>query len=301
MRGLLVCACLALVASVVADVPWEMTLPNHSPIIVYEPYSDGTDPSKGWSVWTTEDGFLKEGGSDANGEIRHVTSLNRASFTLDFWGTGITLTGVTNASYEVVLDGGDAEVQTTETTLFSQDNLKLGDHILTLTLTNTSDNRMIGFVDAIIATSSPSAVKSTVYPSYDDNSDIEYTGTWEPIAIPQGVWQSTSEYRASVSLKFSNARAVAIHSPLNWGHWVYSIEVDSHIKLPANDAPFNASDFWLIRDSILYFQDNLDPSKDHTIRMTNLAQNPSNETWWWMTFTSFEVWKVEGADNNNGG
>jgi len=105
----------------------------------------------------------------------------------------------------------------------------------------------------------------------------------------------TNEYRASASMKFSGARAVAIHSPLNYGHWNYGVEIDGKVMLPPGDgAPaFNASTWWLISDSILYYADNLDEG-EHTIKMIHLA----DQAYWGSTFTSFEVWRPEGSGSD---
>ena len=219
-------------------------------------------------------------------------------------GTGITLTGETNATYQVVLDGTEAAVNSSEKILYSRDGLELGDHSITLTLLDASNNGMLWFWDAVIATSrlalgsfrssqysfqrySPTALKSAVHPSYDDR--VIYNGTWYHMSIPQGTWASTSEYRARASLTFANTHAVAIHSPLNWGHWSYAIELDGTIIQPPNQETFNGSSYWLIPDSIVFFQDNLDSSKEHTLSIIHLGNHRSLN----LTLTSFEVWQVD--------
>jgi len=137
---------------------------------------------------------------------------------------------------------------------------------------------------------SPKKLESTVYPSY--SSEIQYTGEWDAISIRKGTWVKTREYRASASMKFFNAHAVAIHSPVIYGHWIYGVELDGKVMLPPGDGTtaFNASIWWMINDSILFYADDLDKS-EHTIKIIHLA----DEEIWGSTFMSFEVWRPEGS------
>jgi len=141
---------------------------------------------------------------------------------------------------------------------------------------------------------SPERLKSTVYPI--NSSEVQYSGEWYSVKTTEGTWMETKEYHASASMVFSGARAVAIHSPLNFGHWNYNIEIDGKPMLPPGDGTpvLNASTWWLISDSILYFADDLDEG-DHTIKTIHLA----NEEFWRSTFTSFEVWRPDASGSGS--
>jgi len=104
---------------------------------------------------------------------------------------------------------------------------------------------------------------------------------------------STTEYGATASFNIHGARAIAAHGHLNYGRWLYSVDLDgAPVKPPAADA-FNSSTFWLILDSIMFLANGLETNTDHTITLTNLAAVPE---WYSLTLTSFEVWHVAGTD-----
>jgi len=129
-------------------------------------------------------------------------------------------------------------------------------------------------------------LEPTIYPN--SSPEIQYTGQWVPTTIRDGNWVKTNEHLASASMKFSGARAVAIHGPINYGYWNYSVEIDGKAMLPPGDGPaaFNSSTWWLIRDTILYYADDLNEG-EHTIKMIHLP----NKVFWSSSFTSFEVWR----------
>ena len=74
-------------------------------------------------------------------------------------------------------------------------------------------------------------VNGIVPTTYDNqNATLEYTGNWSlgtdadtPSSADPRPYHETSEALASVSLNFTNAVAIAINSPRNWGHWVYNV------------------------------------------------------------------------------
>ncbi|KAH7103326.1 hypothetical protein BKA62DRAFT_696547 [Auriculariales sp. MPI-PUGE-AT-0066] len=283
-----------------AQVQRSFTLPSHSPTIIYKPYSDTSSPALGWAIWTSRQGFNKDPGETAEGDILHVSSQAGASFALSFYGSGIRLLGTSNSTFQLILDNHEVPVTPAEDTLFSIDSLEEMDHTLVLTVTDEDETLHLGFESAVITSSSPALLESSIYPSF--SSDVSYSGDWTPKSIPQGTWQQTTQYQASVSLTFRSARAIAIHSPtqlrvrlltsLSVHHWTYGIELDGKAVLPpAGASAFNASTFYLIRDSILFYKDNLDFSSEHTIKFIHLA----NENFWSSTFTSFEVWEVDSS------
>jgi len=99
-------------------------------------------------------------------------------------------------------------------------------------------------------------------------------------------------------MTFSGAHAIAIHSNIYYGRWIYDIEVDNKKMFAPGSATkqLNASILWTISDTILFFADNLDEG-EHTIKMIHL----SDQVHWSTTFRSFEVWRAEGSGSNSSG
>lgn len=74
------------------------------------------------------------------------------------------------------------------------------------------------------------SVEQFVTDVYDNgNTTLQYSGNWQSLydaqipskATPKNYTQ-TSQSGASVALNFSGA-AVAVHSSVNWGHWIYNV------------------------------------------------------------------------------
>ncbi|KAH7108369.1 hypothetical protein BKA62DRAFT_681954, partial [Auriculariales sp. MPI-PUGE-AT-0066] len=102
---------------------------------------------------------------------------------------------------------------------------------------------------------------------------------------------TTNHNRASASLSnITNARAIAVYSPLVWGHDVFGVELDGTIVRPPGKESFNSSTYFYIPNTTLFFQDGLDPNQEHSIRIVNLGDAPDVN----MTVTSIEVWHVLG-------
>lgn len=66
----------------------------------------------------------------------------------------------------------------------------------------------------------------------NQNSTLEYSGDWHLVSDSQiptqalsNPYRQTTDSAASVSLNFTGT-AVAIHSPVNWGHWTYNVVRD---------------------------------------------------------------------------
>ncbi|KAH7102325.1 hypothetical protein BKA62DRAFT_700059 [Auriculariales sp. MPI-PUGE-AT-0066] len=291
---------------VLADSTWTFTLPATSPAIRYTPLGAGADarrdPSKSWVIGTDKLGLGTAdttSGTTANGQTYYTTSVSGASFTLAFYGTGIALFGTSNATYAVSMDNEPVHFVKTRDTLLQQDELQLRDHFLTFTVGNdASASKMVQFEYAVVSTSSPSALESTMLSI--DASEVALNGAWTPKSIPEvPKYVSTTEYMAGITLTVSNARAIAVHAFLTYGSYLYGVELDgeqvfppSLSTTPGNQTNFDGTSFWLVPDTVLYFKDDLDTSKQHTLRLTNLGDRPD---WYAFRVTSFEVWHVAGA------
>jgi len=135
------------------------------------------------------------------------------------------------------------------------------------------------------------ALKSTIVP-YSSQIEYDPKDAWSIFADDEsGNWMTTNTPNASASLTFTNVRAVAIHSPLILGHSTYALELDDQLITRAGGGVFNASIWWWISDSLLFFKDGLDPGQQHTIRLLNTQEGSGVD----LTVRSFEVWQVEGT------
>lgn len=99
----------------------------------------------------------------------------------------------------------------------------------------------------------------------------------------------TSDPAASVSLTFTGGAAVSISAPRNYGHWTYNV-----VRSPVNSgqeislmhtfyalqnldgvvSSGNASTLWGIGNTTLFYQDDLDPTKEHEISLINTGNQP---------------------------
>ena len=106
----------------------------------------------------------------AEGDIFHITALQGASFTLGFhgeclrfnlmhlleWsglGTGISLSGASNATYQVVVDGTLSQIVRDQDLLFTTADLELKSHIVTLEVLSKDASQLLSFGKATITTS----------------------------------------------------------------------------------------------------------------------------------------------------
>jgi len=234
---------------------WNFTIPDTSPMLSYHPYADGFGLQNGWQTWYTVSGFNTQAGESSKGDSYHITSLPGAEVSLQFYGSAVYLYGAANASYEVTLDSDGVQSFSGATDLlYSNEGLIEGNHLLMLRakpVVNTT--QQIGVSRVIVSASSQKMPTEAFY----DNSDsaLSYAGNWTsntvagiPNSTVTAPFHQTLNAGASVKMNFSNAVAVALYGSSNFGHELYSISLD-------NGAPqiYNASTFWLVADTVIFF------------------------------------------------
>ncbi|KAE9408785.1 hypothetical protein BT96DRAFT_807817 [Gymnopus androsaceus JB14] len=151
-----------------ANVP-SLVVDDTSPIIQYFPFSDTLGPPDFTAGWNPLFNQTSLGGAPLqveNSTSVHVTSLNNASFSLQWQGTGIQLVGsVTDASYSILVDGTLRDANATPTLLASIQNLDDASHVISLTtiISNTTSNQTESFVvfDQAIISAPPVSANST--------------------------------------------------------------------------------------------------------------------------------------------
>ncbi|KAJ7677946.1 hypothetical protein DFH06DRAFT_1167453 [Mycena polygramma] len=67
-------------------------------------------------------------------------------------------------------------------------------------------------------------------------------------------------------MNFSGAVAVALYATTNFGHGLYSVSLD-------NAAPqiFNGSTFWLVTNTVIFFQSGLDSARTYGLNVINMS------------------------------
>ncbi|OCH88757.1 hypothetical protein OBBRIDRAFT_65288 [Obba rivulosa] len=258
---------------------WNYTIDDSSSVFTFLPHGDGGADDFiqfGWQPWYSGSGFNTAGGEESSGQSQHITSLFGASVGLNFSGTAIYIFGSANGSYEVSLDGTVSSgliPDSGRNLLFSQDNLSPGVHYVNLTAQPiAAQDQQIHF-DGAVVTTTLDQEDPPVPVVYDNtNQSLAYNGTWSvsnanniPSAANPAPFHQTKASGASVSLEFSDAVGIAINGTRNWGNWVYSVSLDGE------QTSYNGSTMWLIGDALLFYANDLDPNKNHTVELINVS------------------------------
>ncbi|KAJ7489165.1 hypothetical protein FB451DRAFT_1125416 [Mycena latifolia] len=257
---------------------WNFTIPDTSPILSYHPYADGFGLQNGWQTWYTTSGFNTQLGESGQGDSYHLTRLADAQVTLQFYGSAIYLYGTANASYEVTLDNAVESFSSANGLMYSKEGLIEENHSVTLTSKSGDATELLGFGHAVVSSSDQQLPVETFYDN--SNSALSYTGRWTSMTV-KGIPNSTVTapfHRAlgvgsSVTMNFSSAVAIALYGSNNFGHLLYSVSID-------NEPPqiSNASTFWLVADTPIFFRSGLDPGRMHTLNATNISGGGENFT-----------------------
>ncbi|KAI0347726.1 hypothetical protein BDW22DRAFT_1349787 [Trametopsis cervina] len=276
---------------------WNTTLDDTSSLLAFSPYSDGA-ASGGWASYFSGAGYFNgQGGEDSQGQPSlHITSFPGASVSLQFTGTAVYLYGTSNCtSYSVTLDGEPVDAPPTSSSedgvLFWKDGLAPDTHAVTLTANpDAGSAQQLAFDKAIFTNiglnASATGLSQTTYDI--THPAVQYSGQWAkqtPYNVPTA-YMETADPLASVSLRFTNASAVALNAPRNWGHWTYNVTLND-----ATEA-YNASTWWLVPDATLFYQSNLDPAREYNLTMVNTGM----QDYFKMTFSSFTVYEPTGTD-----
>jgi len=121
------------------------------------------------------------------------------------------------------------------------------------------------------------SVPSTSILNSQNATSLVYNGNWTHqqttgTSSSSSTSMLTSQQYASVSTTFSGATALAINGTTDWGGGTYSVTVDGQTTA------LNESMYWLMPNNVLYVEDNLDPSSNHTVNITNTG-SPGTKLW----------------------
>ncbi|KAH8119971.1 hypothetical protein DFH11DRAFT_21353 [Phellopilus nigrolimitatus] len=250
---------------------WNFTLNDTSPVFQYKPYSDGFGLSNGWQAGYSISGFNTQPGESGQGSSFHSTSFPGSSISLSFFGTGVSLSGQTNCTYEIILDGSQRAINSPSlNTLFSDYELDNIMHNITLIVQPSADNQALNFTGAQV-TSAVSGSQRNPFSTRIDNQNtsvISYEGNWKNVTIPNipFIFHETQNSGASTSLNFSG-RAVEVRGQSNFNWWTYTATLDGTVYY------MNASSWWIVPDALLFYHDGLDESVSHSLKLTNVADD----------------------------
>ncbi|KAJ7755055.1 hypothetical protein DFH07DRAFT_822744 [Mycena maculata] len=257
---------------------WNFTFDDTSTFFTYTPYADGSNSglTKGWEPWYTQSGFISQNGEGGAGDSYHLTSLAGASVSLDFYGTAVYLYGTTNSTYDILVDNSPyVDVSPIADLLVSVTNLQEGNHNVTLTARPSESSEQLAFDRAVV--SAPLINNQTPTEAFYDNSDtatLTYTGDWSVASAPgipnatiSAPWHETLAQGANVAMDIGvGAVGVSLYGMANWGNWLYTVSVDG-----GAENTYNGSTFWKVPDALLFYQGGLDPTRNHSVKITNVT------------------------------
>ncbi|TFK56460.1 hypothetical protein OE88DRAFT_1729957 [Heliocybe sulcata] len=256
------------------------TIDDTSTTLTYAPWGDGLDGG-GWKQYFSDTGYFLPGaspGAAGQGQSYHVAADPGSNVSFGFYGTGFSLSGNANCSFEISIDNSTSSQQTpfSNDVLFAQAGLSQGSHSVVLTAQPEANSSQILMLDGVTVANAVPQGTSAVVSQVIDNSNmttLQYYGNWSvntdhqiPSAQHPAPYHETKSEGAGVSITFSGASAVAVNGTRNYGNWVYSVALDGQIAM----AP-NGSTWWLIPDALLYYQDGMDPNGTHTLNLTNIS------------------------------
>jgi len=253
---------------------WNFTIDDASSVVNYKPYGDGKGTANGWAGWYSTSGFNEEDGQASVGDSQHVTTLPGASFELDFYGNAIFVYGSCNVTYAVQLDNFAASnTNPTDELLYYNTTLLLGTHHLSVTLSPGDTVGQMVFDQALITTLLGDGLQAPMALVVDNSniSVLQYDSSWFSSTDHQihngQPYRETKTQGSTVTMTFKGS-GIAVNGARNWGHWNYEVAVDGGAP-----STYNGSTFWLIPDSLLYYQGNLSPDDIHIISIKDVSDS----------------------------
>ncbi|KAG8703357.1 hypothetical protein FRC08_002924, partial [Ceratobasidium sp. 394] len=157
-------------------------------------------------------------------------------------------------------------------------SIPVGQHNITIISHANGSESAFSFdkANVILGSISKDPGQGDVYDSR--NSSITYQGSWTQLtnnstssATAPTSYRETKVAGSTASLGFKG-EAVVIIGALGLDHWLYQVTLDGVSRT------YNASAWWAIGDTVLYFQAGLDPTKSHNITLTNKGSSNGRST-----------------------
>ncbi|PBK73458.1 hypothetical protein ARMSODRAFT_1081657 [Armillaria solidipes] len=253
----------------------EFEVDDTSPAISYYPFRDTFSTpnlTAGWNPYYNGSGFLTSLGETGEGTSFHVSSLNGASLSIQWHGTGIQLYGNATDAYTLTLDETTIDVSSLErsdTLLAKISGLSSQSHNITLTaqITTASDSgptRSLMFDKAVITATSPTNASSNLNFTLQTITDsrINFNGEW---SFDNGLGQAFRESNkagdtARTSFFGTSFLVLGTTSPTAGN---YSVTVDDIQTFLSAKSSFTQD------GSLLYYATGLDPDLVHNFEISN--------------------------------
>ncbi|PBK91430.1 hypothetical protein ARMGADRAFT_201061 [Armillaria gallica] len=271
-----------------------LTVEDGSPLIFYS-------PAGAWTDSPNDDSFLP----DYSGVSLHTTSMEGATATISFYGTGLTIYGghrPTYGTYTVSLDGqglskGNAnDIQaSTRQLLATASGLPNGNH--TAVITNTGPAIDIDYIDIECEIGSSPELITTPFDDVDSHisylpSESDWSINDKPAFI-NGTLHFTNVTDASASLSFAGD-AVALYGTVSPDHANIRVSVDGReTTLSGGSNGFVSS---LHPGILLYFSNDLGP-ENHTI---TISADREPYTGPFVDIDAIIVYSSNGTNNEGG-
>ncbi|KAJ4493763.1 hypothetical protein C8J55DRAFT_485130 [Lentinula edodes] len=260
-----------------ANSPPLFVVDDTSPTILYFPFGDTLSIpnfTAGWNPLFNQTSFGGVPLEVENSTTVHITSLNNASFSYKWKGTGIQLAGyTTDASYTILLDGFPRDANSTKTLLASIQNLDNVDHEISLTtnISDTTQNQTSSFLvfDKATILAPPASDNTTVdtlfTPQSLNDSGISFSGEWNfqnssgnglsPVYISNNPGDSAF-------VKF-NGTALQIYGTVSPQGGNYTVKLDNVTTQFSANASFTQN------DTLLFFASALNTNVAHDVQILN--------------------------------
>lgn len=254
----------------------QFSVDDTSPQISYLPFADTLSTpniSAGWNPYFSLSGFAAALGESGNGTSHHITSLDGASLSIHWRGTGIQLQGnATNASYSLLLDGAAIKpevVDPSNSILATIQGLPDAEHTISLTTQipgnqNPPNSSIVVFDRAIIIstiTNDTSPDENFTLRTLNDN-EIAYLGQWS-FQNSSGFSFHQSSTVGDRALATFNGTTFLLKGTTSPTSGNYTVTLDNISTTLSGKSSFTA------HDTLLFFASDLDPKLNHSVEVRN--------------------------------
>ncbi|KIM75935.1 hypothetical protein PILCRDRAFT_826769 [Piloderma croceum F 1598] len=259
--------------------PLQIYIDDTSPSIAYYPFADTFGPPDllaGWNPYYTNSGYAAYQGQIGEGASLHRTSLDGASFSIQWSGTGIQIFGsASQASYNLTLDGTSTEANSTSLAdgiLAEFYDLIDVNHTVSLivhTDSSPSPDSFISFDEALITSSpGPDDINSTFVSKTIDDNDVAFLGQWSYQSVFDENGQNLSFHYSvnsgdRVEIAFQG-RTVMASGFISDASGQYSVSLDNQTSILSGHSSFSYS------EALLFYATDIDDSRQHQLVIQNM-------------------------------
>ncbi|KAH8827319.1 hypothetical protein DL96DRAFT_1606288 [Flagelloscypha sp. PMI_526] len=269
---------------------YAIALKDTSPMLAYSPYRDINSRTSGWMLV-----------SQNPDTTAHWSTMSGASFSLDFYGSGIVIYGSANAgAFSTSLDSKVTPGAPSDSILYETQGLDVGKHTLTLSLSNSDGLNITSVSVASAVGKSESTVVQVIRDTVHaingapvaDSFFQTSGGTWIP-HLDSYYRLDTTSVGGTLSFSFSHTSGIILYGSTNYDHSLFSVTMNPTAGATTSQRTFNATNSLLSYDSVLFFESGMVSSTTYTVRLENLA----SETYFEL-YSAHLLQTVEGSSDN---